>query len=88
MGKLCLLSRAAFLSQYDIHIQTEEKGLPFVVVIASMHYTLTEERNKRPIFVYVNLDRWALLSPSGKNLFPPLLLLVLINASILRPPLP
>ena len=69
----------------------ERRGgsVPFsAVVIASIHYMiLTEERNKRPIFVYVNLDdRWALplLSPSGQTFFPPP---PLINASMaaLRP---
>ena len=69
--------------QYDIHIHEKRR----VVVIASIHYTLTEERNKRPIFVYVNLDRWALLSPSsppsGQTFFP-LSAATLINASALH----
>ena len=78
--------------QYDIHIHEKRR----VVVIASIHYTLTEERNKRPIFVYVNLDRWALLCssafpspppppPSGQQTFFPLSAATLINASALPP---
>ena len=91
------ITQAAFLStpiQYDIHIHEKRR----VVVIASIHYTLTEERNKRPIFVYVNLDRWALLCssafpspppppppPSGQQTFFPLSAATLINASALPP---